>query len=280
MANRSYWLFQPHDNRPTSGFANFMRDIHVPGDDLASIDDALQARFFQKNADGTPKERWDLDEVQLSCPVDQIRVHLATCGFMLATRPERSDDGYYKYAAWPGALALRAAGRLKDLIIKGKFREDLFFKLNVIPMTIPPLRERTEDIPLLIAYFLRYFASVYGKKPKTMSAEALKAFLNYSWPGNVSELMNVMERFVILVEDEEIGVAHLNLLVETREHEAGAGLQIQAPLAPALEHFERTHIRRALLRNKWDAARAAAELDMDKDALLLRIKALHVTLNE
>jgi two-component system, NtrC family, nitrogen regulation response regulator NtrX len=169
---------------------------------------------------------------------------------------------------------------LKDLIVKGRFREDLFFKLNVIPMAIPPLRERTEDIPLLIAYFLRYFASVYGKKAKTMSNDALKAFLNYSWPGNVSELMNVMERFVILVEDEEIGVAHLNLLVETREHEAGAGLQIQAPLVPALEQFERTHIRRSLLRNKWDAARAAVELDMDKDALLARIKALHVTLNE
>ena len=169
---------------------------------------------------------------------------------------------------------------LKDLIVKGKFREDLFFKLNVIPMTIPPLRERTEDIPLLVSYFLRYFASVYGKKPKTMSAEALKAFLNYSWPGNVSELMNVMERFVILVEDEEIGAAHLNLLVETREHEAGTGLQIQAPLTPALEQFERNHIRRTLLRNRWDVVRAATELDMDKDALLLRIKTLHVTLNE
>jgi two-component system, NtrC family, nitrogen regulation response regulator NtrX len=169
---------------------------------------------------------------------------------------------------------------LKDLIVKGKFREDLFFKLNVIPMAIPPLRERTEDIPLLIAYFLRYFASVYGKKPKTISTDALKAFLNYSWPGNVSELMNVVERFVILVEDEEISAGHLNLLVETREHEAGAGLQIQAPLGAAVEQFERHHIRRALLRNRWDTGRTAAELDMEKEALLQRIKALHVTLNE
>jgi len=169
---------------------------------------------------------------------------------------------------------------LKDLIVKGKFREDLFFKLNVIPMAIPSLRERTEDIPLLIDYFLRYFASVYGKKPKTMSAEALNVFVSYSWPGNVSELMNVIERFVILVEDEEIGAAHLNLLVETREHEAGTGLRIQAPLAAALSEFERTHIRRALLHNRWDISRAAAELDLEPDALAARVKALHITINE
>ena len=111
---------------------------------------------------------------------------------------------------------------LKDLIVKGRFREDLFFKLNVIPMAIPPLRERTEDIPLLIDHFLQYFAAEYGKKPKTMHPEALKAFLNYSWPGNVSEVMNVIERFVILVEEEEIGPAHLALLVETRERETAS----------------------------------------------------------
>jgi two-component system nitrogen regulation response regulator NtrX len=169
---------------------------------------------------------------------------------------------------------------LKDLIVKGRLREDLFFKLNVIPMTIPPLRERTEDIPLLIDHFLKFFAAEYGKKPKTMGPDALKAFLNYSWPGNVSEIMNVIERFVILVEEEEIGGSHLNLLVETREHEAGGGLQSQVPLALALERTERAIIHRALLRTKWDTARTAAELELSPEALRARIKTLHITLNE
>ena len=106
---------------------------------------------------------------------------------------------------------------LRELISMGKFREDLFFKLNVIPMVIPPLRERKEDIPLLIKYFLVYFSNEYGKKQKTMSKEAMKAFLNYSWPGNVSELINVIERFVIMVKDEQIKASHLSLLVEPRE---------------------------------------------------------------
>ncbi len=126
---------------------------------------------------------------------------------------------------------LAASSRnLKDLIAKGRFREDLFFKLNVIPLNIPPLRERVEDIPLLIDYFLEYFSTEYGKKPKTMDPEAEKAFLNYSWPGNVSELMNVIERFVIMVPDDEISASHLALLVETREIEHLPGI-VRGPLA-------------------------------------------------
>jgi two-component system nitrogen regulation response regulator NtrX len=169
---------------------------------------------------------------------------------------------------------------IKDLIGKARFREDLYFKLNVIPMFIPPLRERTEDIPPLIDHFLQAFAAEYGKKPKSMHPEALKAFLNYSWPGNVSEVMNVIERFVILVEEEEIGASHLALLVETRERETGAGLPAPAPLAEALEQFERTTLHRVLLRTKWDLAKAAAELDMTPEAVQARIKALHITFNE
>ncbi len=169
---------------------------------------------------------------------------------------------------------------IKDLIGKGRFREDLYFKLNVIPMFIPPLRERTEDIPPLIDHFLQAFAAEYGKKPKTMHPEALKAFLNYSWPGNVSEVMNVIERFVILVEEEEIGPAHLALLVETRERETGAGLPASPPLAEALEQFERTTLHRVLLRTKWDLVKTAAELDMTPEAVQARIKALHITFNE
>jgi two-component system nitrogen regulation response regulator NtrX len=163
---------------------------------------------------------------------------------------------------------------LKDLIQQGRFWEDLFFKLNVIPLTIPPLRERTEDIPLLIAYFLKTYAFEYGKKPKTIHRDALKAFMNYSWPGNVSELMNVVERFVIMVEEPEIGPDHLNLLVETRE---AAGIPAAPSLVEALDQYERKVIHRALARHDWDTARTAAALGIAPADLRAKLKTHRIT---
>ncbi len=166
---------------------------------------------------------------------------------------------------------------LKELIAKGRFREDLFFKLNVIPLSIPPLRERAEDIPLLIEYFLEYFSNEYGKKKKTMDKEAERAFLNYSWPGNVSELMNVLERFAIMVPDDEISAAHLGLLVEAREIELLPGMSAGRSLETAREQFERRYIYKALGRNAWDIPRTAAELKIGDADLESRIKALGIT---
>jgi two-component system nitrogen regulation response regulator NtrX len=166
---------------------------------------------------------------------------------------------------------------LRELVGRGAFREDLYFKLNVIPLILPPLRERTEDIPLLIDHFLNYFSSEYGKKPKTMSREALGAFLKYVWPGNVSELMNVIERFVIMVEEEEINASHLSLLVETRELGPVSDYFEGYSLARAREQFERRYIHRALIRNNWEIPRAAADLKIDEAELRERIEALNIT---
>ncbi len=215
-----------------------------------------------------------LDEVGEMSPRSQVRLVKALVE--QSFEPVGGGDP----ASFDTRIIAATTRNLKDLIIKGRFREDLYFKINVIPMAVPPLRERTEDIPLLIDHFLRFFAQEYGKKAKTMNPEALKAFLNYTWPGNVSELMNVVERFVILVEEEEIGAPHLNLLVETREYEAGAGLTPAVPLAQTIERFERTVIHQTLLRTRWDTARAAAALGLEEDALQARIKSLHITLHE
>jgi len=106
---------------------------------------------------------------------------------------------------------------LRKLTLQRAFLEELFFKLNVIPMAIPPLRERKEDIPVLIQYYLKRFAREARKKEKTMSPEAMQAFINYAWPGNVSELINVLERFVIMIKEDRIEASHLYLLVEPRE---------------------------------------------------------------
>jgi two-component system nitrogen regulation response regulator NtrX len=176
------------------------------------------------------------------------------------------------------ARIMAATGKgLRELVNRGKFREDLFFKLNIIPLTIPPLRERLEDIPLLIDHFLKHFAEEYGKKPKTMNPEAVGAFMNYLWPGNVSELMNVVERFVIMVQEEEISSSHLSLLVETRELEYMSGFFDGYSLDRAKEHFERRYIHSALLRNNWEIAKAAADLKIQEERLRERIQELNIT---
>ena len=87
---------------------------------------------------------------------------------------------------------------LEDEISKGNFREDLFYRLNVIPFYVPPLRERKEDIPLLARHFLKDFSQTYNRRPKEISDDALDALMRYSWPGNVRELRNLIERIVIM----------------------------------------------------------------------------------
>lgn len=166
---------------------------------------------------------------------------------------------------------------LREHIAASKFREDLFFKLNIIPMSIPALRERKEDIPLLIDYYLKYFAKEYGKKQKTMDKEATEAFLNYSWPGNVSELINVIERFVIMVKEREIKSNHLSLLVEPIESQFISTGEESQPLSRAREKFEKEYIHQALMKNQWDVSQTAAELNLDDKELEEKIKNLGIS---
>jgi two-component system nitrogen regulation response regulator NtrX len=166
---------------------------------------------------------------------------------------------------------------LKELIAKGKFREDLFFKLNVIPIIVPPLRERKEDIPVLINYFLKYFCLESRKKQKKMNAEAMMAFLNYSWPGNVSELANVIERFVIMVPDAVIKASHIPLLVEPRESQYIPELTDNQSLKQARKIFEKEYIHNALKKNNWNLSQTATDLNIEKSYLNKKIKALRIT---
>lgn len=165
---------------------------------------------------------------------------------------------------------------LREMIVDDAFRKDLYYKLNVIPMVIPSLRERKQDIPDLIDYFLEYFSLESGKKRKTMNEEALQAFVNYSWPGNVSELINVIERFVIMVKEDEIHPAHLNLLVEPRESQFLPGFIENIPLSQAREQFEKEYIHNALIRSQWDVPKAARDLNLDPDELSEKVKRLDI----
>ncbi|MBD3415207.1 MAG: sigma-54-dependent Fis family transcriptional regulator, partial [Candidatus Aminicenantes bacterium] len=165
---------------------------------------------------------------------------------------------------------------LRKLVAEKRFREELFFKLNVIPIKMPSLRDRKQDIPLLIDYFLKYFSSEYGKKEKSMDEKALEAFINYSWPGNISELINVIERFVIMVPDDEINSSHLYLLVEPIESEFLQGTQKASSLKQARENFDKEFIHNTLVRNNWNLEKAASELEIEKETLESNIKRLGI----
>jgi two-component system nitrogen regulation response regulator NtrX len=168
---------------------------------------------------------------------------------------------------------------LEKEIERGNFREDLFYRLNVIPFTVPPLRERAEDIPVLAAHFLREFAVAYGRKPKELSGDALAALMSYQWPGNVRELRNLMERIVILHPQQRIEVRHLPL-------EAARKTQNSKPwngfgsLHDVKEAAERDYILRKLEETGGNVTRASELLGLERSNLYRKMKALGIAPKE
>ena len=167
---------------------------------------------------------------------------------------------------------------LEREIERGNFREDLFYRLNVIPFTVPPLRDRAEDIPLLARHFLREYAVAYGRKPKELSDEAVEALRNYGWPGNVRELRNLMERLIILHPQARIEVRHLSL---------DAGRRQTTPksdgftsLHAVKEAAEREYILRKLDETGGNVTRASELLGLERSNLYRKMKALGIAPKE
>ena len=166
---------------------------------------------------------------------------------------------------------------LEEEIRKGAFREDLFYRLNVIPFEVPPLRERKEDIALLATHFLGLFSQEYGKRQKVLSPEAMDLLLQYAWPGNVRELRNVIERMVIMVPQETIGRDDLAASLRLRapaEPEAAAAPEGEADgtLREAREQFEKAFILRRLRETHWNITRAAERLGIERSNLHRKMK--------
>ena len=153
----------------------------------------------------------------------------------------------------------------KDLagaIESGEFRQDLFFRLNVLPLSVPPLRERRGDIPALAEEFLRRFSEAEGKPPKRLSDEAVEALMAYAWPGNVRELRNLMERATILVEGDTVRAVDLEpWLLDDAGDADGVGLKGE------IGRREADAIRRALETANWNVTQAAAGLGIDRTNL-------------
>ncbi|MDY7000706.1 MAG: sigma-54 dependent transcriptional regulator [Thermodesulfobacteriota bacterium] len=163
---------------------------------------------------------------------------------------------------------------------QGKFREDLYYRLNVIQVPMPPLRERREDILPLAVHFLRKYAEENQKKVTAISPEAMSYLTGFEWPGNVRQLQNVMERCVVLASGETLGVE--DLPPEVRDEEAqfkGAVdlLPVKLDLADTLEKIEAQLVRRALAKNDFVQVKAAQSLGISKSLLQYKLKKYNLT---
>lgn len=164
--------------------------------------------------------------------------------------------------------------KLDEEIGRNAFREDLFYRLNVIPFYVPALRERTEDIPVLAAHFLKEFCEAYGKKPKEFTPTASEVLLAYPWPGNVRELRNLVERLVIMCPSPRIEPHHL-----PPELFRGASKSPQKPyesLQEARSAYEREFVLRKLEENRWNMTRAAAALGLERSHLYRKMRSLGI----
>ena len=181
----------------------------------------------------------------------------------------------------------------KDLlkeIEKGSFREDLYYRLNVVPIVVPPLRERREDLPLLIRHFMKVHAEEQGLRVKEVTPEAMNVFQQYEWPGNIRELRNLIERLMIMVPGGVIDTAQANmsLQVKTSSTATAAGtVAAAAPASPlftqpfeslrdARNAFEKEYIGRKLREHHWNISRTAEDLKIERSHLHRKIKLLDV----
>jgi two-component system nitrogen regulation response regulator NtrX len=160
---------------------------------------------------------------------------------------------------------------LREEVKKGNFREDLLFRLNVIPITVPPLRERKEDIPELVDYFLEYFAAEYGQKPKKITPDGLGMLQTYDWPGNIRELKNVIERFVIMNPSNIITAKNILIGESTRSDYFAFNT-----LKEARDAFEKDFIAKKLEENNWNISKTSEILDIERSNLHRKIKVYEI----
>ncbi len=175
---------------------------------------------------------------------------------------------------------------LKAEIQKGTFREDLFYRLNVVPFVVPPLRDRKEDIPLLTEHFLKEFATTHGRKLRTLKPDSIELLMAYPWPGNVRELKNLIERLMILTTEAQEGapIAPNDLMIHLQvdsfsaavgghHTEDAKNLAMSARnLRDARSEFEKEFILKTLKENDWNVSKASSVLGIERSHLHKKMK--------
>ncbi len=200
----------------------------------------------------------EIGEVPLSAQIKLLRV--------LQTQKFERLGGTQTLAVNVRILSATNKNLIEE-VKKGNFREDLFYRLNVIPITLPPLKNRRNDIPLLIEHFQHRFASKQGQDTQGVSFQALRLFFNYHWPGNVRELENSIEHAVILSKGRQIEVHHLPSMLTDAQ-----GSHNETPSQGSLMDNEKRAVIKALEEQNWNKSRAAIQLNISRSALYDKIK--------
>jgi two-component system nitrogen regulation response regulator NtrX len=186
-----------------------------------------------------------------------------------------------------GSTRIRVDARVlaatnKDLpaeIRSGRFREDLYFRLNVVPIFVPALRDRQEDIPLLADHFMAMLAREYGRRPKVFEPDAVATLQRYPWPGNVRELRNLVERLMIMVPGERITARDVTFLDQGSAPAAEPSASAPATMTPlhdARDRFERDYILRALAAQQGNISRTAEALGIERSNLYRKMRAFGI----
>jgi two-component system nitrogen regulation response regulator NtrX len=167
----------------------------------------------------------------------------------------------------------------KDLQVEmsnGRFREDLFYRLNVIPFHVPALRDRREDVPALVERFLARYAAESGRPVRTISPKAMARLREYNWPGNVRELQNLIERLVLMTPGETIDVGDLPAQIGAPERDKSARAGSADTLAHARGVFEREWLLERLAQYGWNISRTADAVGLARESLSRKLKSLKI----
>ena len=165
--------------------------------------------------------------------------------------------------------------RLESLVAEGKFRQDLYYRINVVRLVLPPLRERREDIPLLVEHFIRKFSRLNDKEIQGLSPEVVPLLMSHDFPGNIRELENIIEYATVVCRNSLIGIEHLPDYLKANDDNSVDEKPSQEG-SSSLEEMERTYICDALRRNQWNKTKTAAEMGMHPTTLWRKMKRLKI----
>ncbi|MGB9699170.1 MAG: sigma-54-dependent Fis family transcriptional regulator [Thermodesulfobacteriota bacterium] len=167
---------------------------------------------------------------------------------------------------------------IEQAVKDGRFREDLYYRLNVVNITVPPLRVRKEEIPVFIEYFANKFAAKFNKQPKPLTENLWKAFYEYHWPGNIRELENLIQRYIVLGDEEEIirEISNFSRQIASADKEIKSGVSLKEINKEKTRQVEREAICRALEQTNWNRKKAAQLLRISYKSLLNKIKELGI----
>lgn len=204
----------------------------------------------------------EIGDLPKSMQVKLLRVLQEKCYEPLgATEPVRSD-----------ARIIAATNRnLEEMVQSGEFRQDLYYRINVIPITLPPLRERQSDVPLLVDHFIRHFNRIQGRSIDHVCSDAMSVLLDYNYPGNIRELENILQHAFVLCQSPIIQKKHLpaSLFMKTKQ-------EVKTSEVESIEDFEKNRIEGALVRNRFNRAATAKELDIHVATLWRKIKRYNI----